>query len=356
MNFAFTEEQLLIQKTATTFFTDNATSKRTRAAMAARGFDAALWAAFTKDLGLAGTIIPSAHGGAGLGMVELAIIAEAAGYQVGALPMLGSCVLSAAALEAGGTARQKQAWLPKIAAGEAIAAWGRGDVIHAAGGKISGEIDFVAHGDIASVFVIHEPEAGATGWLISRDAPGVMVTPFTTLDETRPYARLKLQNVTAEPLADGRAGFLAAQQAGLVYLAAEALGGAQGCLDRTVAYAKDRVQFGRPVGSFQAYKHRLADMMIEIEQARSAVYWAACAVDEGSSDKMIALHGAKSCAADTFFMCAGNMIQLHGGIGFTWEHDAHLFLKRARAIGSFLGTSEWHREQVAREIGLGDVA
>ncbi|HZV10137.1 MAG TPA: acyl-CoA dehydrogenase, partial [Novosphingobium sp.] len=142
---------------------------------------------------------------------------------------------------------------------------------------------------------------------------------------------------------------------GWIVAAAEALGGAQACLDRTVAYARERVQFGRPIGSFQAYKHRLADMMIEIEQARSAVYWAACALDEGSDEAPLALHAAKSFAADTFFMCAGNMIQLHGGIGFTWEHDAHLFFKRARALQSMLGNGNWHRERIAGMI-LGDAA
>ena len=125
--------------------------------------------------------------------------------------------------------------------------------------------------------------------------------------------------------------------------------------DRTCAYAKERVQFGRPIGSFQAYKHRLADMMIEIEQARSAVYWAACAVDEGSDEAAIALHAAKSFCADTYFMVAGNMIQLHGGIGFTWEHDAHLFFKRARSIQTTMADGDWHREQVAAMV-LGEVA
>jgi alkylation response protein AidB-like acyl-CoA dehydrogenase len=138
-------------------------------------------------------------------------------------------------------------------------------------------------------------------------------------------------------------------------VAAEALGGAQACLDRTVAYSKERIQFGRPIGSFQAYKHRLADMMVEIEQARSAVYWAACAVDEGSDEAAMAVHAAKSFATDTFFRCAGDMIQLHGGIGFTWEHDAHLFFKRARSLQTMLGSGNWHREKIATMI-LGEAA
>jgi alkylation response protein AidB-like acyl-CoA dehydrogenase len=140
-----------------------------------------------------------------------------------------------------------------------------------------------------------------------------------------------------------------------VVLAAEGLGLAQAALDRTVAYARDRVQFGRAIGSFQAYKHRLADMMVEIEQARSAVYWAACSVDEGSPEAPLALHAAKSFAADTAFRCAADMIQLHGGIGFTWEHDAHLFFKRARALQTMMGKGDWHREQIAAML-LGEMA
>jgi len=134
-----------------------------------------------------------------------------------------------------------------------------------------------------------------------------------------------LDNEKADPLVDSAKAREAGKTVGWICLAAEALGGAQACLDRTVAYSKERVQFGRAIGSFQAYKHRAADMMIEIEQARSAVYWAACAVDEGTEEAELALHAAKSFCADTFFKCAGDMIQLHGGIGFTSEHDAHLF-------------------------------
>jgi alkylation response protein AidB-like acyl-CoA dehydrogenase len=175
------------------------------------------------------------------------------------------------------------------------------------------------------------------------------------MDQTRPMATLRLENVKATELADPQAALADFHVAGWICLAAEALGGAQACLDRTITYAKERVQFGRAIGSFQAYKHRLADMMIEIEQARSSVYWAACAVDEGSDEAELALHAAKSFCADTFFMCASNMIQLHGGIGFTWEHDAHLYFKRARSIQTMLADGNWHREKVAALI-LGEAA
>ena len=353
MNFAFTDEQAMIAETAKAFFAENAASERTRAAMAGEGLDRDLWRAFCQDLRLGGIALPEGHGGAGLGMVELAILAEAAGAQVAAIPMLGSLAMTARAIAVGGSEQQQAAWLPRLALGEAIAAPGFSDTIESGDGRLSGRAAFIPRGGAADLFLIGAHE---NAWLVERGAPGLAVTPLTTMDQTRPYARLTLENAPARPLADPRAALRAAQEGGWICAAAEALGGAQACLDRTVRYSTERIQFGRPIGSFQAYKHRLADMMVDIEQARSAVYWAACAVDEGSDEALLALHSAKSFAADTFFRCAGDMIQLHGGIGFTWEHDAHLFFKRARAIQSMLGSGDWHREQVARLIGLGDAA
>jgi alkylation response protein AidB-like acyl-CoA dehydrogenase len=319
MDFVFTDEQRMIAETAQAFFTENATSERTRAAMAADGIDHALWQAFCQELGLSGIGIPEAAGGAGLGLVELAIIAE---------------------------------WLPALLSGETIAAHVASDDLVAEGDRLTGTSAFVAHGAAAQLLLV----SGAGGsWLVRADAPGVTVTAQTTMDQTRPYARVTLAGAEGEPLADPQAGGKAATEAGMVVLAAEGLGLAQAALDRTVAYARDRVQFGRAIGSFQAYKHRLADMMVEIEQARSAVYWAACAVEEGSDEAALALHAAKCFCADTAFRCAGDMIQLHGGIGFTWEHDAHLFFKRARALQTLMGKNDWHREQIAAMV-LGETA
>ena len=352
MDFVFTDEQRMIAETAQALFTENATSASTRAAMAGDGVDHALWQAFCQELGLSGIGIPEAAGGAGLGLVELAIIAEAAGAQVAALPLLGSLALVAQAIAAGGSEAQRGEWLPALLSGKAIAASVEAADLVVQGNLLTGSSAFVAHGGTAQLFLV----SGAAGsWLVRTDAPGVTVTPQTTMDQTRPYARVDLAGATGEPLADPTGGQRAATNAGLITLAAEGLGLAQAALDRTVAFARDRVQFGRPIGSFQAYKHRLADMMVEIEQARSAVYWAACAVDEGSDDAALALHAAKSFAADTAFRCAGDMIQLHGGIGFTWEHDAHLFFKRARALQTMMGTGDWHREQIAAMV-LGETA
>ena len=347
MEFAFTDEQRMIQETARAFFSENATSERTRAAMAADGIDRALWTGFCQDLGLSGIGIAESAGGAGLGLVELAIIAEAAGAQVAALPMLGSLVLSAQAIAAGGSEAQKADLLPALLSGDRIAAYVHDAGLRADGDLLTGADGFVAHGGSANVFVV---TSNVGAWIVAADAPGVVVTALTTMDQTRPYARVTLSGAKGEPLADAASAIARAHRAGYVAIAAEALGGAQACLDRTVAYSLERVQFGRQIGSFQAYKHRLADMMIEVEQARSAVYWAACAVDEGSDEATLAVHSAKSFAADTYFRCAGDMIQLHGGIGFTWEHDAHIFFKRARATQTALGSGAWHRAQIADMI------
>jgi alkylation response protein AidB-like acyl-CoA dehydrogenase len=352
MDFAFTDEQQMIAETAKAFFSENATSERTRAAMAADGIDRSLWQDFCQQLGFSGIGIAEERGGAGLGLVEMAIIAEAAGAQVAALPMLGSLGLAAQAIAAGGSEAQRAQWLGQLISGDIIAAHVADPDAEMRDGKLYASSQFVAHGAAAGLLYV----AGAgSGWLVRADAPGVTIIAQTTMDQTRPLARIEIAGAAAEALADPRAAAAASQQAGLVMLAAEGLGIAQAALERTVAYSRDRVQFGRAIGSFQAYKHRLADMMVEIEQARSAVYWAACACDEQSAEAPLALHAAKSFTADTAFRCAADMIQLHGGIGFTWEHDAHLFFKRARALQTMLGDGASHREQIAAMI-LGEIA
>lgn len=346
MDFAFTDEQAMIAGTARQFFAETATSAHTRKAMAADGVDHDTWRAFCHDLGLGGLLFPEAVGGSALGMVEFASLAEAAGAQVAAIPLLGQAMVGSA-IVAGGSAEQQAALLPGIISGDTIAAAAEAPGISGENNRLSGRVRHVPHGNVAGLFLLL---ADHGAWLIERGAPGVSVVTPTTMDQTRPLAELVLENVIATPLADAAAARRKATEAGLICLSGEALGGMQACLDRTVHYARERIQFGRPIGSFQAYKHRLADMMVEIEQARSALYWAACAVDEGSDDRELALHAAKSFCADTFFRCAGDMIQLHGGIGFTWEHDAHLFFKRARSIQTQLGNGNWHREQVAKMI------
>ena len=350
MEFAFSEEQAMIAETARAFFTENATSERTRMAMAATGADAgvdrALWSAFCSELGLGGIGVPEELGGVGLGMVEFALVAEAAGSQVAALPLLGNA-RAVHALVAGGTQEQTSRWIGALVAGDVIATSASAAEAVAGPGTLSGTFRFAPHGGSADILVL---VAGSRCWLVESGAPGVTITSHVTMDQTRPLATITLEQAPAEPVADHAAAIRALDTTGWICLAAEALGGAQATLDRTVAYSQERVQFGRQIGSFQAYKHRLADMMIAIEQARSAVYWAACAVDEGSDEAAMALHAAKAFCADTFHMCAGNMIQLHGGIGFTWEHDAHRYFKRATVNRYVLGGPE------ALRRALGDAA
>lgn len=351
MDFSFTDEQQMIADTARDFFTENATSERTRAAMESNGIDRDLWSAFCNELGLGGVLVSEADGGAGLGHVEFAAIAEAAGARTASLPMLGQA-MACSAITAGGSAAQKSDFLPQIAAGEWVVAAGHAEGLSADGAKLTGEIACVADGAIADLLLVSTDDGA---WLVRSDADGVSVEAHTTMDQTRQLATVTLDGAIGDPLSDPKAALLAAHRTGCLCLAAEALGGAQACLDQTVAFSQDRVQFGRQIGSFQAYKHRLADMMVEIEQARSAVYWAACAIDENTDDPDMAIHAAKAFCTDTYFRCASDMIQLHGGIGFTWEHDAHLYFKRARSIQTMLMNGDWHREQIATMI-LGEAA
>jgi alkylation response protein AidB-like acyl-CoA dehydrogenase len=194
---------------------------------------------------------------------------------------------------------------------------------------------------------------------VAPDAPGLTVEPLTMLDLTRPMSRVTLADVRVSRDAvlgePGRARDVFERTLDLarIALAAEAVGVAEAALELTTAYVKDRVQFGRPVGSFQAVKHRLADMMVAVEAARSASWYAACVADELADELPEAASIAKAACSDAAFECAANAIQLHGGIGFTWEHDAHFYFKRARAISTLLGSPAWHRERLAQLIGLG---
>jgi alkylation response protein AidB-like acyl-CoA dehydrogenase len=350
MEFAFTSEQQLIADLAGQLFAEQATSERTRAAMAGDGIDPALWSAFSQEAGLAALAIPEVLGGAGLGLIELAIVAEAAGRHLAALPLIPSLGLVAPALVAGGSAEQCDRWLPLLASGEAVGVMGEAGGLRVESGRISGCAPLVAHGAAASLLLLL---ADGVVWLVER-GDGIVVEPQTSMDQTRPLARLRFEDVPAEPLADPVAACAAMRRWGLTTIAADALGGAEACLARTVRYAGERVQFGHPIGTFQAVKHRLADVAVAIEQARSAVYWAAAAAED-SAEAMLAAHAAKAVACETYVAAAAAMIQLHGGIGFTWEHDAHLFFKRATADRSWMGAPDVHLDAVADAM-LGEAA
>ena len=203
--------------------------------------------------------------------------------------------------------------------------------------------------------MVGRSEAGIGLFAVDGDADGLHREPLTPMDLTRPQANLRLQDTPARLVGrDGGAwdGLESALELAVIALAAEQLGGAQACLDASVAYAKQRVQFGRPIGSFQAVKHLCADMLVEVESARSAVYYAGWAASEMDEDLPVAASMARSYASDAYTWVAGQNIQVHGGIGFTWEHAAHLYFKRAKSSELLFGDPAYHRERLAQQLGL----
>lgn len=374
MNFTFSEEQGLLAASARGFF-EQYDSAAVRAAFAGdAGYDAALWRRLIDELGWTGIAVPEAEGGLGLGMVELCIVQQEMGRALYASPFFSSICLAATAIVAAGSAAQRAAWLPALVAGEHIGALactgakgrpgceGVAAVLTPAGSgfTLNGEAGFVVFGHAADLLVVAARAPGSSGadgislLALPRSTAGIAVEKLEALDVTRPYAKLRFDEVAVPAEAvlgePGRAGAALERTLALgnIALAAEQVGGAERCLAFTTEYAKQRHQFGRPIGSFQAVKHRLADMMVLVEASKSAVYYAACTAAEAPEQLAEASAVAKAFCADAFFKCAGDAIQLHGGIGFTWEHDAHLFFKRARASMNLLGDPIHQRERVAK--------
>lgn len=369
MQFVLTEEQALIQETARGFFGEYVTSAKVREVMESEaGYDRQLWQSIMAEMGFGGIALPADCGGAGLGHVELAIILMEMGRTLCPSPFLSSVAMAAPALLEAGSADQKAQWLPGIASGESIATLGwleDGNAALAANGgeyRLSGCARYVPYGHVADVLIVPARGVGKGLSLLAIPAktPGVRVEKHVAIDLTRPLSTLHFEDVriTADMLlgtpGEADAAYARTLDRARVALAAEQAGGAEAILDLTVTYAKDRVQFGRPIGSFQAVKHRLADMMVQVETAKTAAYYAACVADENGEGLPEAAAVAKAYCSDTFSDCTGNAIQLHGGIGFTWEHDAHLYFKRARGSATLLGDAKSQRETVARILKLGE--
>ena len=381
MQFSHSEEQLAIRDAARSFLAEHANPARLRAALALPGgYDPKLWQQMAGELGWAGLAVPERFGGAGLGWVELCILAEEQGRQLVASPFFSTVALAGSLVGAAGSEAQCKDILGRIAAGSTqISCALTGPDGHAGvdgvtvelragnGGNfvLEGTSDFVIHADSAELLLVLARTPGSRGAsglsvaVIPARAKGVTISPHVMLDLTRPMSRVGFAAVAVAsdallgPPGAARAAIEKALQRAQVALAAEALGGAERVLEMTVEYVKQREQFGRPVGSFQAVKHRLADMMVQVEAARSASWYAACVADEQEAELPEAAAIAKSYCCDAFYECAASAIQLHGGIGFTWEHDAHLYFKRARATTTLLGSPAWQREQLARVLGLG---
>lgn len=352
MDFALTEDQRFIQESAHSFLADAAGPDALRAVVeGTSGFDAALWATLAGEMRFAGLMVPEAYGGSGLGAVEMALVLEETGRTLAAVPFFETAVLAVQAVLAAGSESQKAELLPQLVTGALKASFaGTADRPTLTGGRLTGTASYVTFGHVADLLIV----ATADDSLIALPAstPGLSIEALPTLDRTRRFARITFDCAVPESAILGTPGGATAAinrtlAVGAGLLAAEQTGGAQFCLDATVEYAQQRVQFGRLIGSFQAYKHMLADMMVQIEASRSAMLYAAAAIDEGGTELAEACHIVRIWASDCFKHCSGEAIQLHGGIGFTWEHHAHLYFKRARATASWLGTPERHREALA---------
>jgi alkylation response protein AidB-like acyl-CoA dehydrogenase len=333
-----------------------------------------------QELGLQGLHIPEAYGGQGFTFVVLGIVLEEMGRVLLAAPYFSTVALAADAILNAGTDEQKGALLPPIATGETKAAlaftepngkWDASGITMEArpdgaasadgGFVLDGTKMFVIDGHTADLIVVVARTAGSAGedgisfFTVAADAAGLTRTPLATMDQTRKQAKLEFAAVTAAPLGQTGAGWAALSKTldqAAVCLANEMVGGAQKVLEMSVQYAKDRVQFGRPIGSFQAIKHKCADMLLEVESAKSAAYYAAWAAAEDNEELPVVASLAKAYCSDAYFHAAAENIQIHGGIGFTWEHDAHLYFKRAKSSEILLGDATYHRELLAQRIGI----
>jgi alkylation response protein AidB-like acyl-CoA dehydrogenase len=370
MSFTITPEHEELRQTVRRFLTEKSPITAVRKVMTTdTGFDDAVWSQMAEQIGLPGLIVPEAHGGAGMGAAELAIVMEEMGRVLLCAPYL-STVLATQALVLAGDAAAQQDLLPGIAAGTTRATlayvepggdWEPASAKTTAtkdgsGWKLDGKKAFVLDGHTADVLLVTARTAdGLSLFRVDAGAPGVTRTALPTLDLTRKLADVSLQGAHATRV--GTAGDLTAAieravQWAIAALAAEQAGGAQRCLETATEYAKTRLQFGRPIGSFQAIKHRCADMLVAAEFAKSAAYGAAAALDDGGSAADEATAIAKSYCSEAFFQAAGDNIQIHGGMGFTWEADAHLYFKRAKSSSLLFGDPVKHREKLAARIGL----
>ncbi len=341
MNFAFDEEQAAVFDAAGRFLADHANP---RAAMETeRGYDLALWRRISGTLGWPGLIIPEAYGGFDFGHVGVTAVMEALGGSLGCTPFFATVCLGVNALLEGADEPTRSAWLPRIAAGEATATLAHeGGSLSWSNGRLVGERTLVVDGHTADLVVA----VSDTGAMFV--AEPVERSRRHTMDATRRLASLRFDGPATALGGDVDRVLDLARAA----LAAEQLGGAAACLEMAVEYAKVRVQFGRPIGSFQAVKHLCADMLLQVESARSAAYYAGWAAEHAPEELACAAAVAQAYCSEAFFRCAADNIQVHGGVGFTWEHDAHLYFKRAQGSREMLGAPDTHRDTIARGLGL----
>jgi alkylation response protein AidB-like acyl-CoA dehydrogenase len=371
MQFSFTSEQEEFRSVLRRFLEDRSPPTVVRRLMETEtGWDRAAWGALNETLGLSGVHIPEAYGGQGFGYVELGIVLEEMGRALLCAPFFASTVLAATAVLNAGTEAQKKDLLPGIAAGDTIATLaftepnGRWDAdgiemtaTQAGGGyRLDGIKSFVLDGHSADLIVVvaRAPE-GLSFFTVAGDAAGLSRRALKVVDPTRKLALLEFRGVEAALLGSAGGGakpFAKTMVLAALSLANEMVGGAERLRQSALDYANLRVQFGRSIASFQSMKHKQADMLVDVELAKSAAYYAAAAADDGDADLPAIASLAKACAADAYMQTAIHTIQIHGGIGFTWDNDTHLWFKRAKSSEVFLGDPTWHREHMMRAWGV----
>ena len=371
MNFAFSEEQEELRRITRQFLETKSPETEVRRLMeTTEGYDTAVWSQMANELGLQSLTIPEEYGGQGFTYVELTVVLEEMGRALLAAPFYSTVVLATNAILHSGDEAAKKELLPGIASGETIATlaftepngkWDTTGIEATAtqdgdAWKISGEKMFVLDGHTANlILVAARTDAGVSLFSVAGDASGLTRTPLATMDQTRKQAKLEFSKVPATLIGAQGAGTEVLGRVldlAVVALAAEQVGGAQKVLDMSVEYAKDRVQFGRPIGSFQAIKHKCADMLLEVESAKSAAYYAAWCASELNDELPSVASLAKAYCSEAYFHAAAENIQIHGGIGFTWEHPAHLYFKRAKSSELLFGDPTYHRELLAQRIGI----
>jgi alkylation response protein AidB-like acyl-CoA dehydrogenase len=391
VDFRFTEEQAMIRDTAEAFLADASDSAAVRAASRPGGNRGASWSRIVNEMGWQALTVPEESGGLGLGYVELAIIQEAAGARLLVSPLFSTLGAGVSVLLACADAAQQAEWLAPVASGGetlALGVQGPGGAWGPEGGglryrkrdgvfELEGELAYVVDGAAADTLLVVALAADAPTvdsarvFRVAGNVPGLVRRACSTLDQTRALARLSFGGVTVDESAllrgsrSGAASVWPGLDLATIALAADLLGAAQASLEQAVSYTMEREQFGRPVAGFQAIKHKAADMMLRCECARSALYCAACVADgylagtETPAALAEAASIAKASCGDAAFRNAGEALQMHGGVGFTWEYDAHLYFKRARAGRALQGSSDWHRERIATQLldpPSGDVA
>jgi alkylation response protein AidB-like acyl-CoA dehydrogenase len=378
MDFGFSEEQEMLRKSARDFLAKESPMTYVRQMMEDdRGFRDDQWRKMA-ELGWMGLILPEEHGGAGLDFVDMIVVLEEMGRVVLPGPFFSTVILGGVALNEAGTAAQKTELLPKLAAGdlrvtlaqlEPNARWDADGVEleakPAAGGyALSGTKLLVPDAHTADLVIVAGRAPGSKGaegvtlFLVDARAAGVTTTLLRTMDQTRKLCEVVLKDVRVGPdrvLGNRGEGWKLLERIvdrGKVGLCAEMCGGAERVLEMSVEYAKVREQFGRPIGSFQAIQHKCANMLVEVESSKSATYYAAWAVANDVAEAPLAAAMAKAYCSDAYRHTAGEGIQIHGGIGFTWEHDMHIYFKRAKSSEVTFGDATWNREIVAQLIGL----